>query len=274
MINDLLKKRCPTVFRSLRRLKWRFQYAFYSPLIPAHVGRFAYDLFSDCAGAFLAGPFRGMLYCPHSCGSSLPPKLVGSYEKELHNHLELLLKNRYDRIVNIGCGEGYYAVGCALRSSADRTAVYAYDIDQRARECASYLAQLNHVENRISISALCDHAQFERLGRGRSLIVCDIEGAEIDLLDPGAVPMLNGSDIVVEVHERPDTPNVTHTLLQRFSRSHSTCYVTASERTDEDTSYVPRVWPLKWRRSAVDEHRRYGLGWLVMRSRMYLCNPL
>ena len=64
----------------------------------------------------LSGPFHGMRYVDHSVGSSLFPKLIGTYEKELRYWLEAqFTESNLTTIVNIGAGEGYYAVGAALR---------------------------------------------------------------------------------------------------------------------------------------------------------------
>lgn len=61
-----------------------------------------------------SGPFRGLQYIvAESICSALVPKLLGSYESELHETLERLLCNDYDLVLDIGCAEGFYAVGIA-----------------------------------------------------------------------------------------------------------------------------------------------------------------
>ena len=44
-------------------------------------------------------------------GSVLIPKLLGSYEQELQPLLQRLAAQNYSEIVDIGCAEGYYAIG-------------------------------------------------------------------------------------------------------------------------------------------------------------------
>src|SRR5438105_426555 len=65
----------------------------------------------------LDGPFRGLRYpSASSLHSGLLPKLLGTYEAELHGPIEHLLKSRtYGAVVDVGAAEGYYAVGFALR---------------------------------------------------------------------------------------------------------------------------------------------------------------
>jgi hypothetical protein len=74
------------------------------------------DLFPTLRVA--GGPFQGLHY-PHrrSVGSAPLPKLLGSYESELHAALEQLLTEEHETVVDIGCAEGYYAVGLGLRLS-------------------------------------------------------------------------------------------------------------------------------------------------------------
>src|SRR5437016_2600251 len=62
-----------------------------------------------------SGPFAGMLYVNQAVGSAHVPKLLGSYEAELHEIMRSVLTENYATIVDVGCAEGYYAIGLALR---------------------------------------------------------------------------------------------------------------------------------------------------------------
>ena len=63
------------------------------------------DLFPDLTVA--NGPFKGMRYAAaQSVGSALLPKLLGSYESELHGALEEMFVRKYTTVVDIGCAEG------------------------------------------------------------------------------------------------------------------------------------------------------------------------
>ena len=68
----------------------------------------------------LAGPFAGMRYSrecivPFSSSGGVLQKLIGAYEHQCHPVIEKALRRGYSRIINIGAGEGYYAVGFGLR---------------------------------------------------------------------------------------------------------------------------------------------------------------
>ena len=78
----------------------------------------------------LAGPFAGMRYETEAVHSMHVPRLLGTYERELHASLERAPGMPYLRVINIGCGEGYYAVGLAMRLPGAH--VHAFDSEVRA----------------------------------------------------------------------------------------------------------------------------------------------
>ena len=81
------------------------------------------------------GPFRGMRYIHHAVhvqSSAYCPKLLGTYEQELHSVVDSLRTQRpYQRVINIGAGEGYYAVGLALHLPQSRLTAFEADPDSR-----------------------------------------------------------------------------------------------------------------------------------------------
>ncbi|MDP6095842.1 MAG: hypothetical protein QGG67_07640 [Gammaproteobacteria bacterium] len=60
------------------------------------------------------------------------PKLLGCYEQELHHVANSIAETGYKNVVNIGCAEGYYAVGLT-RLLPEEIKTYAYDINPEAR---------------------------------------------------------------------------------------------------------------------------------------------
>ena len=139
-----------------------------------------------------SGPFAGMSYISEAICSSLVPKLLGSYESELHQVLNQILETDYQNVIDIGCAEGYYAVGLALRLPNAR--VYAMDVDSRARDLCITLAKANNVAERVVIEGACTHDRLNTLIKGRTLIICDCEGCELQLLDPRLAPGLKNTD--------------------------------------------------------------------------------
>jgi hypothetical protein len=164
-----------------------------------------------------SGPFAGMRYAATTSNSLLSAKIIGSYESPIQNWIAEAIEARYPTIVNIGCAEGYYAVGFAL--SCPGADICAYDIDSEARSNAAALARLNGVTERVRIRARCTHEELDHVLCGRALVLCDIEGGEMELLRPDEAPSLLGADLIIETHEDRE-PGVTEALAQRFLSTH------------------------------------------------------
>jgi hypothetical protein len=216
-------------------------------------------VFHEFNGCVASGPFAGMKYIRRASSSTLAPKILGTYEKELHNVLEQAIRRRYDRILVVGCAEGYYAVGLALRLPGAR--IFAYDIDMEALQNLEELASLNLVQSRIVRCRVCDHQEFSRHASHRCFLICDIEGAEEDLLRPDLAPALVHFDILVEIHDGTESRRIHDALERRFERTHRLTFLRFVSRTLSDCAAVKSVVRSKNRLIAVDEMRTYGIEW-------------
>ena len=71
----------------------------------------------------------------------------------MNQNCMLLLKKlptiKFDQIIDIGCAEGYYAVGFAKFTDSH---VHAYDINEEAITFAKNLASINNVDHKITFS--------------------------------------------------------------------------------------------------------------------------
>lgn len=162
------------------------------------------------------GPFKGMKYIKTSSGSTLLPKVIGSYEEPIHEWIEDVVSRQYANIVNVGCAEGYYACGFAMRMPNAR--VIGYDIDVTARLNSKTLQNLNQLTN-LTIENECTHETLNVQSQTNTLIFCDIEGYEDYLLDPLKVPNLKNVDILLEAHDC-FIEGITERLIQRFNETH------------------------------------------------------
>ena len=211
----------------------------------------------------LGGPFAGMRYVESSVCSMLAPKILGSYEAELHGVLGLLFALPYDRIINLGCGEGYYATGMALRLPQAR--VYAFDVDATARRLCEELAQRNGVADRVHVGDAADPQLIEELAGDNTLIVCDVEGAELSVLPPEPGPRVGRSDLLIELHDFVD-PGISAAILSRFATTHSPSLIDTAPRD-------PRVYPALElyspadRELAVNEFRPAAMRWALLSAR-------
>ena len=166
----------------------------------------------------LNGPFAGMQY-PHfvSHGSAIWPKLLGTYESELTNTILAKKNIDYSAIVDIGCAEGYYAVGLGKMF---QTKVYAFDTNKEALRDCEAMAQINDVE--ILFGDFCNKDILTGLELGnRALIVIDCEGYEKQLISPEVTRELRNHDFIIECHDLWDI-DITAQMIRSFSETHKT----------------------------------------------------
>lgn len=177
------------------------------------------------------GPFIGMAYIPQAVGSALIPKLLGCYEAELHGVIACALNTTYDTIIDIGCAEGYYAVGLALHFPD--TPVYAFDTDPLAQHRCMDMAHTNGVADRVFVGGECDVERLRALAGKRMLVVCDCEGYEAYLLQPELAPALRTADILVELHDFIDR-SISQIVLGRFVATHDIMLIDSDHRDPKD----------------------------------------
>ena len=212
-----------------------------------------------------SGPFRGMKYISKSNGSVLFPKLYGIYEKELHGYIEKVILKNYKNIVDIGCAEGYYAVGLAYRTQNNDTDVYAFDVNNEAIQNLNMLADMNGLPRKIKTGGLCDYNVLNGFEKYNTFILCDIEGAEMELLDPLHAPNLLTYDMLVEVHDGGQQSNrIKEVLSKRFSHTHNIEMINYTGRNEKDVSFVKNIGGTDATPELIDEGRIYGLEWMYL----------
>lgn len=164
------------------------------------------------------GPFKGMKY-DERWASNKFEKIIGAYEAYLHPVIEKICNKPYSEIVDVGCAEGYYVIGFALRKSD--TIVYGFDIQQPLIEDCLALAKLNRVDNRVKLGNFCKPETLQLIPvKSKALVFSDCEGYELELLDPEKAPMLKKADILVEVHNFKNRA-ISPTLRERFKETHN-----------------------------------------------------
>lgn len=215
------------------------------------------------------GLFAGMQY--PSCeayGSSFLPKLLGSYERELQPMLETLISNRgYRNVIDIGCAEGYYAVGLA-RAIPDAH-IYAFDISETARKLCQRMADINGVGDRVSVNGWFDLAALNLLElTERTLLIADCEGYESQLFTRDVAQMLGTCDVIVELHD-DISREASSRIETTFSRTHEITSIAAVYDAIKTRVYkYPELDGMGdiERRFVVSENRSTGIEWFVLTS--------
>ena len=212
------------------------------------------------ASTVVAGPFAGLRFAPDVDLSGQLPKMLGSYESELHADIEKLISLAFGTVVNIGAADGYYAVGMAMR--LPRCNVIAFEMEDKRRQYCEDTVLLNHVGARVTVFGKCDWRTLAALPMDGALLVVDCEGAELDILSEEMVPRLTNAWLVIELHDAL-RPGCSRVLWQRFRETHDMKFIAAKPR---DAESFPALNGLRPRQKllALDEHRLGIQEWAVM----------
>lgn len=201
----------------------------------------------------LHGPFEGLKY-PHIdiTEATLVPKIAGSYESQLNSIVERIIEKDYSDIIDVGCAEGYYAVGFAKRMPA--TTIHAYDVNKKDLEFCALMAKENSASN-IRFGTFCSPQTLtDFISNGRTLVFCDAEGYELELFTPEVITKLKNTDFLIELHDTVN-PQLSSILKSRFISTHRIEIV--NNRQTEETSFFHKLGMLDARDKlyAVTEHR-------------------
>ncbi len=205
----------------------------------------------------LHGPFRGQVYPKASLlNRAGAPRLLGSYEQELHQIFDKL-DSRYELLIDVGAADGYYAVGMARKSGRS---VFAYETDPRESASCGEMARLNGVASQVECLSWCDEDEIVRLCAGhRCFVLSDCEGYEYNLFGSRAVRALDRSDLVIELHDRAGE-SMLDVLRERFAATHRLEALSVEPRHLED---YPEAAILGSRaEQAIGDHRPSTQQWL------------
>ncbi len=209
----------------------------------------------------LSGPFRGLKYIDQSAGSEYFPKLLGSYEKELHTIIEGI----DGETVIIGAGEGYYPVGLAKKLGKK---MICYEESGLGRSLIGQLSKLNGVDALVSIRGKCNPVDLQNKDLGMEYGIMDIEGSEMDFLYHGFFEKQKHTKWVIELHS-----NETHEKFRdRLDNIFKVEFVPTEPRGMRDFPvkvpwYARSIFQRYWV-SLLQEWRSDSIGWLVLTPKL------
>lgn len=183
------------------------------------------------------GPFMGMKYPQfEAVCSTIFPKLLGSYEKEIAPVIYECIREQPEAIIDVGCTEGYYAVGFAL--ACPNSKVYAFDGEPQARKLCREMASVNQVENRVRIKEACNSWRDMKVVKDdtKLLIICDIEGFEKKILTKDAFTHFSSAKFLIEVHDCFDI-YISSYIMNACKDSHDVNVIRAISDLDKAIEY-------------------------------------
>lgn len=209
------------------------------------------------------GPFAGMEYVSQATEGALMPRLLGTYESELHPHLAQFAADGLDCVIDVGCAEGYYAVG--LARLMPQTRIFAHDISETAQTACRDLAARNGVSERVLVGGAFPPDGFEAFAGQRVLVMVDAEGAELEILQPALSPALAGMNLIVETHD-VYASNALATMIARFSPTHDIVRIDQQPKMFDPPPWLKQLAHLD-QLLAVWEWRQAPTPWLIMRPK-------
>jgi hypothetical protein len=221
----------------------------------------------------VAGPFRGMrIELSPLSSRHLLGYILGSQELELREVIGDIVTRGYRTILNIGAADGYYAVGLAIRSPEAR--VEAFEALPELHPLIARTAAVNGVSDRVAISGTCSAPLLDarlEAAQGPTLVLMDIEGGEVELLDPQRIPSLARADILVETHDA-FVADATTTLIGRFRETHDIASYSARPRSLSDfpPDFLPRLkrWFPELAVELMNERRTGLQRWLMLTAKL------
>lgn len=210
------------------------------------------------------GPFRGLKYLS-PVRDFYYPKILGTYELELESVIETALEGPPGtRFIIAGAAEGYYAAGFGLRSP--RSEIVAFEADPVRQQKLRELLALNRID--ADIRGFCSKRALASAlaGTGRDFLLMDIEGGEVEVLDPVEIPDLIRTRILVEIHDFY-VAGAGDSIRQRFDDSHSILRIDGVTRTFADLPQIElghRRVLARWYCQLMNEGRRDPTYWLYL----------
>jgi hypothetical protein len=202
-----------------------------------------------------SGPFEGMALDYDALPVHSAPKLLGTYEKEIAGFVEDAIAKHPTCVLNVGASDGYYAVGLAKRLPEAK--IFVAEADPKSVRATIHNAKCNGVSDRVVSVGIVHSGSLDKYLSPGGLVVMDCEGGEFGLLDPKCDPILNSTNIIVEVHGGAGS---FESLANRFAATHHVKVAPSTNRIPSDLPIrIPKVDLLP----AMDE-RRGSEVWLYM----------
>jgi len=230
------------------------------------------EIFAKHNGTIQRGPFEGMRLngVANISQAAHGLKIFGLYESPI---MDMMLSwCPAEVLVDIGAGDGYYPVGM-LRANLVKRAV-CFEATEAGRKAIQINADLNGVGDRIEILGKAD-LNFASIMAGLNLppqetiILCDIEGGEFDIITKNLIEQLSGVKFVIELHEQliqKDKTTLRQKLLAEFPENYRKTILSDSPRQWNGISELEEMHDLD--RALITSEGRKLLGeWLIAETR-------
>lgn len=230
--------------------------------------KLANKIFDHYSGVVQRGPFRGLQLQGDSNVSRGPLalKIFGLYEHQVVE--ELSAAAPFGDLVNLGAADGYMSLGPRYGNLCQRS--ICFEMTKQGREAVRLNAERNEVADTTIIRGIADETLLDQLHEenvdfSNAVILCDIEGAEFDVLTSDVLNAVKGAKIIVELHDRlmDGAEELRQALIDRIPTGCTHRLITADAVSFAGIEHLERMHDLD--RSLVLSEGRKVIGeWLVI----------
>ena len=215
------------------------------------------------------GAFRGMQLSQISgwCKAELASMLLGMYEREVLQYLANLPYRARENFVNIGAGEGYFAIGMLHAELSLRT--ICFEMSETSREAIRDGSSLNQIDQNLTLLGLADEDFLDQVEPvddfeyDNSVFLFDVEGAELGLLTDDGLRRMARAHIVIETHATMVSEQGQMEFEKLCSRYHRVSEIRTEGRNPGEFSEL-ESWPDNHRWAICSEGRPERGRWLVL----------
>jgi hypothetical protein len=219
------------------------------------------------------GPFKGLKLVNRAVwgNGDMCAKYLGFYEYVLHEVIQRVIDTtKIDVIINIGCGDGVYALGLSQKFPDAR--VVCYDTNPSVYNTLQENAEINGLKvpefytscSTEHLSKILDEACDKNV-----FVFSDCEGYEYDIFNPDNIPQLlkNNIHYIIECHDFSNN-QITPVLTARFSNTHAIEIIKEYDRSMDDynkNEIVQRLGASHHELNVLlNEHRPCHMHWMYV----------
>ena len=165
----------------------------------------ARSIFDRYEGIVQRGPYAGMKLGDRSNISQGPLglKILGLFERPVVEKINSV--ENFDDFINFGAADGYMALGPLFNTSCKRA--ICFETTEDGQRAVKRNAKMNNVSDALVIRGEVNQTVINSLAElnitpSKSVVLCDIEGAEFSVLTKELFSFLRGATFIIELHDK------------------------------------------------------------------------
>jgi hypothetical protein len=148
-------------------------------------------------------------------GGDAGAKILGIYEQQV---LETFTeKQKFRTLINIGAADGYYGFGLLLAKKCKNVIFFESSLESRneiekMNQLYDFQIEILEKATRETLTSVIEKTKMDEV-----VFLVDIEGGEFIIFDNNLIEKMQGSTIILEIHDFVNPNFDKHALEQKFS---------------------------------------------------------